>query len=70
MGKIIINTDRCKGCGLCVSACPNRLIVLSKTINSGGMHPAVFAGEKERCTGCSLCAMMCPDMAIEVYKDS
>jgi 2-oxoglutarate ferredoxin oxidoreductase subunit delta len=67
MSKIIINEDRCKGCGLCTIACPQKLVTLKDTPNSMGYTVAVFSGP-EKCTGCALCAEMCPDVAIMVYK--
>ncbi len=67
MGRIVINEERCKGCGLCVHFCPKKQIYISEQYNRKGYHPAAFhdAGE---CTGCTICGMMCPDVAIEVYK--
>ena len=67
MGKIVINVERCKGCGLCIYFCPKKQIELSKDFNAKGLHPCVFIDAGE-CTGCTICAMMCPDVAIEVYK--
>jgi len=63
-----IDEERCKGCGLCVEACPHGLLKLNeKNVNTSGHHPAVIISQ-ERCTGCALCAEVCPDIAIEVYK--
>lgn len=67
MGKIIIDSAKCKGCELCTVVCPHNLIVMSDEINSSGFHPATFISSNE-CTGCKLCAVICPDIAIEVYK--
>jgi len=68
MPKIEIDELRCKGCGLCVIACPKKLIALSNQINSHGYTPAVYNEDEDRCTGCALCAEMCPDVAIKVFK--
>ncbi|MHC4286411.1 MAG: 4Fe-4S binding protein, partial [Planctomycetota bacterium] len=38
-GKIIINTERCKGCGLCVAVCPKISIIISKKSNKSGYFP-------------------------------
>ena len=66
-GKIIINTERCKGCGLCVRICPKQIIVISGTSNSNGFFPA--RTDNSDCTGCAMCAIMCPEAIIEVYRD-
>ena len=67
MAKAIFNGDRCKGCGLCVNACPKKIVRLSPTINSKGYHPAGIDEENEdKCIGCAACAVMCPDVAITV----
>jgi 2-oxoglutarate ferredoxin oxidoreductase subunit delta len=82
-GKIIINTERCKGCGLCVTVCPKGGIVISKQSNKSGYFPAqpapsVARSEQSRtvegasnadCTGCCLCAIICPEAIIEVYRE-
>jgi len=67
-GKIIINAERCKGCGLCVEACPKGSIVIAASSNKKGYFPAEANGCE--CTGCALCAIVCPDAVIEVYRDS
>jgi len=70
-GKIEIDRERCKGCGLCISVCPKQRIATSAGLNQKGYYPAEFtaAEGKDGCTGCTLCAVMCPDLAIEVYRD-
>ena len=65
--KIIINTERCKGCGLCVKVCPRNTIVMSKHSNKAGYFPAAATGDG--CTGCARCAIICPEAVIEVQKD-
>ena len=68
MAKITVNEVLCKGCGMCVNACPKDLLILAKDrINAKGYHPASIVNE-EACIGCKSCAIMCPDVAITVEK--
>lgn len=68
MPHIIIDEERCKGCGLCTIACAKKLVSLSNQPNALGYTVAVFS-DQEKCTGCCLCAEMCPDVAIKVFKE-
>lgn len=68
MPYIIIDEERCKGCGLCTIGCPQKLVSLSTQPNAMGYTVAVFTAQ-EKCTGCCLCAEMCPDVAITVFKE-
>ncbi len=68
MAKISFKTDVCKGCGLCVAACPKKLVVLDETvINAKGHHPAKCT-DSDACVGCASCAIMCPDCVITIEK--
>ncbi len=67
-GKVIFDENRCKGCELCTTACPLKLVVMDENrINARGYHPATVH-DKERCTGCASCARICPDVAIRVER--
>lgn len=69
MVKITFKTDSCKGCGLCVEACPKKIIRISQdVINKNGHHPAEVFVEKA-CIGCASCATMCPDCVIKIEKE-
>ncbi len=68
MGKIAIATERCKGCHLCISVCPKKILVVAEQYNKNGYAP-VRITDMEECTGCGLCAEMCPDICIEVWKE-
>ena len=67
MAKITVATEVCKGCGLCVTACPKKIVRLSSKLNAKGYSTAECF-EPEKCIGCAFCARMCPDCAITVEK--
>ena len=68
MNKVTFNVDWCKGCGLCVEACPKKIIELdSNILNKKGFHPAQIT-DQEKCIACAMCAVMCPDTIIKVEK--
>ncbi|TLN25240.1 4Fe-4S dicluster domain-containing protein [bacterium] len=66
-GKIEINGELCKSCGLCVEFCPKKVLRISDHYNDKGYYPAEqFC---EGCTGCGMCAVVCPEAIIEVWRD-
>lgn len=68
MAKVTFDRDTCKGCGLCVGACPKNIVALDESvINAKGYHPAGCT-KPEECIGCAFCATMCPDCVITVEK--
>jgi 2-oxoglutarate ferredoxin oxidoreductase subunit delta len=69
MAKITIDEEYCKGCTLCISFCPQKIIRTAGSISKKGYHPAELFDPEGKCTGCTLCAIMCPDAAITVYRD-
>ena len=66
-GTVLINTDRCKGCNLCVVACPSEVLALGKEVNAKGYNYAQSVLPDE-CIGCANCGYVCPDGCITVYK--
>jgi 2-oxoglutarate ferredoxin oxidoreductase subunit delta len=66
--KHLIDTDRCKGCGLCVAVCPKKVLKISDRINKKGYYPACQV-RPEDCVSCALCCTMCPDVAITITEN-
>ncbi len=62
-----IEVNRCKGCGLCVTVCPKKVLEMSKEVNSKGYYPA-FQARPNDCIACTVCCIMCPDVAISISK--
>jgi NAD-dependent dihydropyrimidine dehydrogenase PreA subunit len=58
-GLLRVDVNECKGCGLCVEACPPKVIHLSERLNHYGYRTATYAGAG--CTGCGICFMACPE---------
>ena len=63
--KLKVDTELCKGCGLCVMYCPRKCLNLSTKFNSAGHHPVELVNE-EACSSCGNCYIMCPDYAITI----
>jgi len=66
-GDVRIDIEKCKGCELCVVACPQEALALAKEINKQGYHYAVLI--EDVCTGCMNCSLVCPDAIITVYRE-
>lgn len=67
-GALDINIERCKGCDLCVIACPCDVLMLQpKEVNDRGYH-YVKDMNPDACIGCGACATVCPDGCITVYR--
>jgi len=66
-GKIDIDREMCKGCYLCVRACPVKILEIDTEMNSTGTYP-VKVVNSEKCIACGNCYEVCPDVCIEVYE--
>jgi 2-oxoglutarate ferredoxin oxidoreductase subunit delta len=65
-GVIVVDIQKCKGCGVCIPACPQDVIRLAVDVNSKGYNFAEM--QNDLCIGCANCAIVCPDGVITVYK--
>jgi len=64
-GTVTVDAERCKGCELCIPACPPDVLAMSTDVNHMGYRfPQLFAG----CTGCAACLYVCPDFVFEVFR--
>jgi 2-oxoglutarate ferredoxin oxidoreductase subunit delta len=65
-GTVVIDVEACKGCRLCVDACPPSVLIMTeRRVNARGYrYPLLLAG----CTACQACAQVCPDFVFQVYK--
>ena len=59
---IIIDTDRCTGCTLCVNDCPYRAITMEP--RPEGRHRQVAVMRPNLCVGCGICIGSCPELAM------
>jgi len=66
-GAVVIDTEKCKGCEVCVVTCPTQTLALAIEVNGKGYHYS-YAANPDACIGCSNCAVVCPDAVITVYK--
>jgi 2-oxoglutarate ferredoxin oxidoreductase subunit delta len=66
-GAVVVDTERCKGCDLCVVACSSKVLSLSNEANSKA-YTFSYMTVPEACVGCAACAYVCPDACITVYK--
>lgn len=66
-GTIVIDKERCKGCNLCVVACPVQVLALAGEVNGKGYNYSQMV-RPDDCIGCASCAIVCPDSCIAVYR--
>ena len=66
--QVRFDADICKGCQLCITFCPKKIIEVSASINNKGYSPAEVL-KQEDCIGCKACATVCPDGVIEIFKE-
>ncbi|MDR2945369.1 MAG: 4Fe-4S binding protein [Candidatus Adiutrix sp.] len=70
MARTVFHEEFCKGCGLCIEACPKKILAFAEhRLNHKG-YQAVDCLRPEECTGCAICARTCPDVVIDVYREA
>ena len=52
MPNVTFDEKMCKGCGLCVTACPKKIVHLSDDLNKRGYHPAEVT-EQDKSIACA-----------------
>ena len=65
-GTVVIDTEACKGCDLCIDACKPGVLEMTTTVHNsrGYRFPTLLAG----CTACRACADVCPDFCFQVWR--
>ena len=65
-GTVVIDTEACKGCDLCIDAYPRDVLVMTThEVNTRGYrYPQLLPG----CIACKACAQVCPDFVFQVYR--
>jgi 2-oxoglutarate ferredoxin oxidoreductase subunit delta len=67
-GVVVVDGERCKGCGLCIAACPQKVLAFSGALNKSG-YDVAHVQTPDACVGCAFCALTCPDIALSVYRE-
>jgi NAD-dependent dihydropyrimidine dehydrogenase PreA subunit len=60
MYNVVVDKDKCTGCGECVDICPADVFELT----DGKSEPA----KMDECLGCESCVETCPESAITVSE--
>ncbi len=61
----------CKGCTLCIAACPREVLVQGTSLNRQGYYAVTYKGSG--CSGCGICFYVCPEpgaITIRIRKES
>jgi len=66
--RVLIDRERCKGCGYCAEFCPRGALEMSDETNLKGYTLAAVA-DASVCLGCGLCDILCPEFAVRLVFD-
>ena len=67
--QVVIDENKCRGCGLCERNCPRGCITIPGDKYSSGGYLLPAFGNPDLCNTCGFCTWMCPHFAIEVFLD-
>jgi len=67
-GRVKIDREMCKGCYLCIRACPVKALEKDTEANSTGTYPSKPAGGDKACIACGSCYEVCPDVCIQIFQ--
>ncbi|MEM4540456.1 MAG: ferredoxin family protein [Archaeoglobaceae archaeon] len=59
MAKVMVDMDKCSGCGECISVCPGSVFEFNDEGKSNPVRP-------DDCQECCSCVEVCPESAIKV----
>lgn len=67
LNRVEFDAAQCKGCGLCIEACPEHIVEFAEVFNQHGVRPAKLVDDTlARCIACGNCAVVCPDGVVTV----
>lgn len=58
----VVDLRRCKGCGLCIAFCPQKVF-------EADYQGKCIIKSPDNCIGCMTCDYHCPDFAIELVSE-
>ncbi len=64
-GRFVLEVDKCIACGLCVNACPNKVIELEKQKVDNKQYLTKYVMRIEYCLFCGLCVESCNKDALK-----
>jgi len=67
MPKVLLDTEKCKGCGYCINVCPKKVIRFGDKFNKEGYK--FIQIDETNCIGCGSCHTICPDSVMEIYNN-
>lgn len=61
-GSLVYQYEKCIACGLCIKACPNRVLTLETFVPEGSKKKQVsrYTIDRQYCLFCNLCVEICP----------